>query len=72
MRLAAGLLPDSLGEPESSPIPLAASGGGVSLLRGREGMERERGGRGEGREKMEARGVRGGVSSSLFNFWLWA
>ena len=40
MRLAAGLYPDSLGELE----PLAAIGGGVLLLRGREG----RGGKGRG------------------------
>jgi len=36
MRLAARLLPDPLGELERSPRPLAATGVGVLLLRGRE------------------------------------
>jgi len=65
MCLAAVLHPDSLGELQRSPGPLAAIGGGVLLLRGREGRGRKgigkggdiewRGeeweGRGEGRER---------------------
>jgi len=45
MRLEAGLRPDWLGELERSRDPLAAIGGGVHLLRGREreGMRKWRG-----------------------------
>jgi len=61
MRLAAGLNPDPLGSLSAPPEPLAAIGGGVLLLRGREG----RGWKGEGRGwewkgKGRERGEKGG------------
>ena len=52
MCLAAVLHPDSLGELQRSPGPLAAIGGGVLLLRGREGRRVE--GREKGSERKEA------------------
>jgi len=55
MRLAAGLRPNpSLEELKRSPGPLTAIGGGVLLLRGREGRGgegREREGERKGRER---------------------
>jgi len=49
--LAAGLPPDPLGELERSPDPLAAIGGGVLLLSGRERRKGEREGSGKGMER---------------------
>jgi len=59
MRLAAGLRPDPLGEVERSPRPLAAIGGGVLLIRGREGREGKREGRRKGGEEREKGGGKG-------------
>jgi len=57
MRLAAGLRPDSLGELERSHrTPIAEIGGGVLLLRGREGSGGER----KGKERKEGGKGRGG------------
>jgi len=50
-RLAAGLRPEPLGELERSPDPLAAIGGGVLLLSGRERRKGEREGSGKGMER---------------------
>jgi len=66
--LAAGLRPDSLGELERSPRPLAAIGEGVQLLRWMEGRGGE--GRRKGWEFGKGRNRKGGIASSLFNFWL--
>jgi len=71
--LAAGLRPDILGSLNAPPEPLAAIGGGVLLLRRREGSGGKREGRGGGKEgeKDKMEGVRGG-DCPLFNFWLLA
>jgi len=57
-RLAAGLRPDLLGSLNAPPEPLAAIGGGVLLLRSREGSGGKREGRvGKRKErKIEWRG----------------
>ena len=62
MRLAAGLRPDPLGELKHSPGPLAAIGGRVLLLKGRESEMAGKGGR-----KGRSGKVMGGVAS----FWLY-
>ena len=49
--MAAGLCPDLLGELKHSPDPLAAIRG--LLLRGGEGREGGREGKGKGRERVE-------------------
>jgi len=48
---------------QRSPRPLTTIGGGVLLLRG---------GKGRLREKWRGRDSKGGIASSLFNFWLQA
>jgi len=52
-----------LGELERSPKPPSRNWGRVLLLKGRE----RRRGKEEGSEKEEGRG---GIASTLFNFWL--
>jgi len=59
MRSAAGLCPDPLGSLSAHLGPLAAIRGGVLLVKGKEGREREEEGR-KGRGKVR-------VVSSLFN-----